>query len=282
MNQAKDFTTRSGLIVKVCLVFVFVSQALTAQDLYDLKNSREFSGYLMQSGQFSLAVPEFRRVLFFCPDDSLARINLLIALRRSGDPAGALDQLKTWFGTEPPRSFAIEGIKSSIMDQRFDLASDLLESAPDIPETEQAYYRMGLGLLTWSGDENTLPEEGRDPSPGYAKLLDVRTQASQMKMKSPALALAMSAVIPGLGKVYSKDWKDGLFSLMFIGGNVLQAYRGFSKFGTGNPYGWIFGTLAVGFYGANLYGSWKSAADFNRRQLEYIQDETGKLLHSRF
>jgi hypothetical protein len=39
--------------------------------------------------------------------------------------------------------------------------------------------------------------------------------------------------------------------------------------------------MAFGFYSANLFGSWKSAGDYNQKQLDRIKHETEGYLFNR-
>jgi cellobiose phosphorylase len=100
--------------------------------------------------------------------------------------------------------------------------------------------------------------------------------------KSPALAMAFSMVIPGSGKIYSGDWKDGLFAMLMIGSMTYESYVGFHTRGTRSVLGWVFAGLSVGFYGGNIYGSYHSAQRYNARQNLNIHNESEKLVISDF
>jgi len=76
--------------------------------------------------------------------------------------------------------------------------------------------------------------------------------------KKPWLAAVSSAVVPGLGKVYTGAWKDGVYAFMVVSAFTwftyqTTAHKGFS------PYTVLYGSLAGTFYLGNIYGSWKSA-----------------------
>src|SRR5690606_34905714 len=95
-----------------------------------------------------------------------------------------------------------------------------------------------------------------------------------LKRKSPAVAGIMSAVIPGSGRVYARDYKDGLISLLFIGGTAFQSYRRFHDKGIKSVGGWIYGGISFGFYVANIYGSVQSAKIFNAKQNKTLNAKT--------
>jgi hypothetical protein len=73
--------------------------------------------------------------------------------------------------------------------------------------------------------------------------------------KSPALAAALSMVIPGLGRVYLGRWPDGLMSFLVIGSTAALAAQGFYAEGERSVRGWILGGLAGLLYAGNVYGS---------------------------
>ncbi len=75
--------------------------------------------------------------------------------------------------------------------------------------------------------------------------------------KSPWLAAVSSGVIPGMGKVYTGEWKDGLYACVIVTAFSWLAYRSVQKASV--PYTAFYGSMALSFYLGNIYGSWKSA-----------------------
>jgi TM2 domain-containing membrane protein YozV len=73
--------------------------------------------------------------------------------------------------------------------------------------------------------------------------------------KSPALAAALSMVVPGLGRVYIGRWPDGIMSFLLIGTTAFLAAQGFYSEGEGSVRGWILGGVAGLLYAGNVYGS---------------------------
>ena len=53
--------------------------------------------------------------------------------------------------------------------------------------------------------------------------------------------------------------------MVLVGATGIQAYRGFNEKGVKSAYGWIFGGFGAGLYLGNIYGSFKSAKDFNHK-----------------
>jgi TM2 domain-containing membrane protein YozV len=81
--------------------------------------------------------------------------------------------------------------------------------------------------------------------------------------KSPALAGILSAVVPGSGKMYVREWGDGITALLVTGLFAFLAYDNFRA--NHNTRAWIFTGLGAFFYAGNIYGSVASAQIFNAR-----------------
>jgi hypothetical protein len=103
-----------------------------------------------------------------------------------------------------------------------------------------------------------------------SRLAALISETETIKHKHPALAAGMSALIPGLGKFYTGDWKDAIIALVTVGVTGYQSYRGFNRNGINSGYGWIYGSLAAGFYLGNIYGSASSAKRFNKREIDKV------------
>lgn len=85
--------------------------------------------------------------------------------------------------------------------------------------------------------------------------------------KSPWLAGALSAVVPGLGRVYIGRWPDGMMSFLLVGLTGGLAAQGFYEQGRGSVRGWILGSVAALLYAGNVYGS-AIGAVVQRREAE--------------
>ena len=80
-------------------------------------------------------------------------------------------------------------------------------------------------------------------------------QREALPSKSPWLAAGLSAVVPGLGRVYIGRWQDGLVSFLLVGVAAALATQGFYEDGTSSVRGWILASTAGLFYAGNVYGS---------------------------
>jgi len=278
MTLLRKFISLAAIIQ--CLVI----QA-KGQNLYDFEHSREYAAFLLQSRQYKLAAMELERLHFMQPQNTEFRRDLIRAYRYSGQYSQGLDRLEKWSPEyRNDSSLFTESLKLNLLNGNFRETLYSLNGQNIINESDENYYRLsGLALMkNWNGAFEFIGSVNDSGQDGFNSLSSKVEQYSQIKFKKPGAALALSAVIPGLGKIYSNDWKDGLISFLFVATNAFQAYRGFSKDGVTSVYGWVFGTLSFGFYAGNLYGSWKSARDYNSRSEEALYHEIEHFIFDRF
>jgi hypothetical protein len=132
---------------------------------------------------------------------------------------------------------------------------------------------------SWPAAQNTLsqwPDNAR-----MARKADMERlvqKGLRTRYKKPGVAMALSFVLPGAGKAYSNQWKDGAISLLFVGLNTWQAYRRFDQEGLDTFWGWIHGGFALGFYVGNLYGSHKAARLYNEKKRRDLYHETKQIV----
>ncbi|MFH1041549.1 MAG: hypothetical protein V1773_10170 [bacterium] len=81
------------------------------------------------------------------------------------------------------------------------------------------------------------------------------------KYKSPLTAGLLSSIIPGLGKIYTKNYSDGVTAFLVSGVLGYLAYDNFRA--KHNTRAWIFAGLGGLFYAGNIYGAAASANIYN-------------------
>lgn len=80
-------------------------------------------------------------------------------------------------------------------------------------------------------------------------------QLKKVKHRSPVLAGALSAIVPGLGKVYAGKTKQGIASFFPVALLGLQAYENIHKRGIKNGFSIFYTGLFSVFYIGNIWGS---------------------------
>jgi tetratricopeptide (TPR) repeat protein len=184
-----------------------------------------------RSGAFSEAVTEYKRFLFFNPEDARAgevrsRLGFcLLAEGRHGEGLAALRQAAA--GEEPER-----------LERRLDLVRALLEAGKDT-EAELELLRLraffgdregGLFLYLavlridqgrWAEAEEALAQAFPDAE--LQPLRELLAEARRSRPKSPRAARLLSAFLPGAGQAYTGEVPDALNALAVNGGIAVLA-----------------------------------------------------------
>lgn len=87
------------------------------------------------------------------------------------------------------------------------------------------------------------------------ELMALRDRIGNFKPKSPALAGLLSALVPGLGKIYSGHIGAGVSTFFMVTTLCAITWENYHKAGSTNPKTWIYGSAFALTYSANIYGS---------------------------
>ncbi|MGZ5243374.1 MAG: hypothetical protein ACXWDO_10805 [Bacteroidia bacterium] len=262
-------------------------QNAIAQDIYDLPNSKKYARFLLQQKQYTQAAEEWENILKREKSDTNNYL-LLHTYRLGGMYNSGENFAEKHFSANPymaTHAFTEEYVKTLLQNNSLVKAQYLLVSdSTNLDTSRKADYTFQSYILhaDWQAarklfDENKNLSAHKDNS--YQSIL---LRAENQRHKNPALATTLSVVIPGLGKVYTEDWKDGAVAFFLVSSSALQAYWGFREKGTSSVYGWIFGGVALGYYTGNIYGSYKSAKRFNQRQQAIILQDAKRIIFSAY
>ncbi|MCH8905062.1 MAG: hypothetical protein IIA45_14240 [Bacteroidetes bacterium] len=267
------------------LLSLFIG-TLNAQNIFDLKNSLKFANYLSKTQQFELAAHEYERIHFMVPRDDSIKLLLVLSYRLAGNFNKSLTTNERFNSdlANMHESFAREYIKSLILTKSYEKAGFFLQNNQDMQDFDKLIMQLNISLLdrNWSHANETLKNSTIEKTSLLMEYEMVINNSLNLKHRSPALAMSLSTIIPGMGKVYANDWVDGFVSLLLISSAGYQSYSGFKNKGVESVYGWIYGGLAFGFYTGNIYGSYKSAKIFNKKQEDSIIREVENIIHRNF
>ena len=248
---------------------LFTFHFCRAQNLFDLQHTKSFADYLYQSGQYKLAAEECERWLFLQPESDSASLLLMKSYRKGGMYQQGISKTKMIFPDyekmNPP--IAKEYSILLLLNRNFSQADSFLKTETVFSNEDKDYLLMNKNLMqkNWKGAEQIYLKNNYSDTRAFAPYSIVFNEYKELPHRSAALAMTMSTIVPGTGKFYTGDWKDAIFSIVLIGASGVQAYRGFNEKGVKSAYGWIFGGFGAGLYLGNIYGSFKSAKDFNHK-----------------
>ena len=119
---------------------------------------------------------------------------------------------------------------------------------------DPAAFKSAAGSFGYS--DFTIAEAER-------KLDEIYQYRYETKPKSPLLAAAASAVVPGLGKVYAGKVGEGIASFLLVGAMGAITAEHWVKDGPGDWKTIVPGILCAGLYIGNVYGSYMSVSIAN-------------------
>lgn len=264
---------------------IIFSANCRSQDIYDQENSLKYADFLFSGQQYTLAAEEYERLIYFDKHNPLFRTRLIMSYRLSGDLKSGIKRIYSLYGDSlqyMPERIASEFTVMELLTDSVPVAMNFIGLNTTIDRPQKAIY-TGYGMLL-SGDY-------RKSSVFYKKCMEENIQiplnvlmlseeAERVKFKSPFLAGSLSAIVPGSGKFYTKNWTDGIISFLFVATNTWQAYRGFSTGGIRSGYGWVFTGLSSSFYIGNIFGSAKAARRYNENKKSQINNRIYEIIRS--
>lgn len=273
---------KKTLFFTILLVNSLIASA--QKDLYNYENSRKFGEYLLKSGQFELATKEYERLVFLNPTNDTIKLNLLRAYRLNEKfETGILRTQQLFPATEKlPFQHSIEYSKLLMNDRQWATANSFWEISENMPADDKQLFRTSASIFNTDFETaKTYLQLINDSTNVLAINYDqIVNEGLNGKRKSPFLAGALSTIVPGLGRTYTGDWKDGIVSLIFTAGMAFQSYRGFNSDGIKSAKGWIYGGIGTGFYLGNIYGSVKSAKNKNKKKINLLQHEASTFFNA--
>ncbi len=268
-----------------------ISNLSFSQNIFDLNNSVKYAEHLFKTGDYSSAAKEYERLTILVPDSSEYSFLLLQSYKHSKQIDKGKEKAVEIFGNEYvvyPHDVIYIYLQFLILQDNYSECHKILKTQTKLTIEEHQEFTLALYLLEKQTDSagtfiNTTfcsknTNEENSISDKFSELTSLFYTQKKVKYKKPVVASLLSTVLPGLGKIYTNDIKNGLGVLSIISLYSWQSYRGFKHEGVKSFYGWSFGALATGFYIGNVYGSHQSAVRENEFQNKNIAKEVKKII----
>lgn len=231
---------------------------------YSVENRLQFGDYLFCSGDYIRAIDEYKSVLNEKENDSL-KFKIALAYQK----INRFNDSEKYFGMLSKNS-------SLINEANFEYYRSIYLSG-FFTRLRGEYYLSSFNNSDYDNDIQKLVNLSKlyssseiDDSVSFfkpfnnnesIKLLKFYLRKKNLESKSPALAAIMSAVVPGLGKVYTENYGDGITAFLMIG---VLTFLSIDNFQANHDFrGWLFAGIAAYFYAGNVYGSAASAQIYN-------------------
>ncbi len=268
---------------KIFILFIILDlgSSIYGQNLYDENNTQKFADFLFNTQQFDFASQEYERLVFMNNHRTDYKLQLIRSYRLNNQLIIAENRFLDFYKDslcllDKARLKIYFAILFSKDEQA--KAQQYLNCNSIVDTQAKSFLQTSIYLLDRKWNlANSMIEKDEDLKSYFGPL--AYNKAFQ-KHKSPFLAASLSILVPGLGKVYTGFWKDGLISFLFVAANSFQAYRSFSKYGVHQTFGWVFGGFALGFYSGNIYGSIRSAKKFNFQSDEKTDNTVKNIIFS--
>ncbi len=269
------------LLFLLLLSLLRPANLFSAQILIDGQRQFQYALETMRQGDYTRAVTEFERFLYFFPKDKdVPRARYLIGLCHM--KAKSYESSRKAFEAvyKKHRAEALGGNALLLIGETYyqqGLSAEaaryfqkILESYPQASLTNAARYRLGWTHLQadrWR-EASKVFKGVQESSPLYPSAQDLATNSLKgegLSFKDPAAAGAL-AIIPGLGHVYTSRYKDALISFLVNGLLIWATVEAFNE--DHEVLGGILGFVGLGFYSGNIYSAVSSAHKYNLKVKE--------------
>lgn len=258
-------------------ILSFEAYSQLGQSAIDSTKSAGFAKFLYDQKLYDLAAQEYERLTFLYPTEKKHLLTLFKCYRQLNQYEKI--EVKAKNANIENEEVLKEYILSLALNDQVSIANLIYSEKSTILNPATA-SRMALDLDVLSG--NYIEAEKKYTGlglnePGYYQLI---LDGQNQKRKSPFVAGMLSTVVPGMGRVYAKDYKDGIISFLFIATTAYQSYSRFNRNGTKSVGGWIYGGLSLGFYIGNIYGSIKSAKNYNKKIKSKLNEKSRSYINT--
>jgi tetratricopeptide (TPR) repeat protein len=230
--------------------------------------------HLAKQGNYDAAITEYKRFLFFHPDDPRigeVYYNIGLAYKAQGLWTEAVTALRTAtslaINNETKSEYQLALAVTLIATENYDLAQlELIKVVlrkPSVPLYRRALFLQGVAYIyqfRWEEARGVLQDYTPDE-----KLDGLFEAALNIPQKSIKVAQVLSTIFPGAGHIYAGDWRDGLnafllngaFAFLTIDAVLAEHYTDAALWG---------GLIFWRYYRGNTFHAEEAAKQFNLRQ----------------
>jgi TolA-binding protein len=241
-----------------------------------------FAEQLMREGEYFRAITEYRRFLFYYPDDprrAMVHFSIGLAFYRGESYVEALQTFQEVTKRYPNTAYGKQAwlwqgeslIRRGQYTTAEQLYTEITERFPHDKIGQQARYQRAWTLLyrrQWR-DAATQFQQVPPDSDLYqsAQLLTQEALVGErLPTKSPVLAGLFSGILPGSGQLYNGRLGDALLAFflntLFIIGAVEAVHS------NAPAVAGILSFFEAGWYAGNVYGAINGANKYNRHTTE--------------
>ena len=255
---------KNRILFLASFLFLAFQAQIYSQDLFSPQNRLKFGNQLFKEKDYLRAVIEFTEYLKTNDNDTV-RFNIARSYFGMKKYSQASDNYKTLLSSFTLQDEARFGIiKSSFFAGDFDFLRNYSLSSPYFTPAYETEIKRLINI-TYLLDKSAQLDASKIipvfPAEVQPKLMDLIQMKNNPPYKSSTTAALLSAAVPGLGKIYIKEYTDGLIA---FAATALSVYLAVDNFNSGHNFkGWLFTGVGAFFYGGSIYGSAAGAQIYN-------------------
>jgi hypothetical protein len=242
------------------LFFILLQNFLFPQDvnLYSPENRKLFGDYLYCQKDYLRAIDEYEAIPDIMPNDTI-RFKIGLSYLKMGKYDSASEsfsqiKLTSFFYNNAKMEF----FKSQFLSGNFDTLNRGINYYLPVKQLNAFSYLLDYKPLPIK-DKFLSSFEGGDK----VVLSDFYERKLNPPYKSELTSVLLSTIIPGAGKIYTKEYSDGIIAFLVTS---IMGYISYTDFKADHKFrGWLFAGLSAFFYGGNIYGSAASAQIYNAK-----------------
>lgn len=241
-------------------------------------NRKNFADYLYCEQDYLRAAEEYCAL-----DDSFLTDTILYKIAKCYSVIGELENSLNYFFRISYSSFFYDNAKREI-GRIYYLNGDESSLEKLIDERENSFtalLKLKIALNLSKNKTDVSIDELSDYDEDFILLRKFYLQRKNPDYKSELLSGILSTIVPGSGKIYTKQYGDGITAFILTG---LFAYLAYDNFNNNHNFrGYLFTGIAGGFYLGNIYGSVASAQIFNAKvDFNFIKELSDFLINRNY
>ena len=221
------------------------------------KNFKLFADHLFCEKDYLRAADEYERYLTTNSDDTV-KFKIALAYQGMDKLIIAENKLADLFHSSLSDAAHLEFYKTLFLEGKYDELQKKYSEEIKLDGIEKLY------LLSYFFSDRNLPDRNTFIFKFHSNEVEnFYDRKIDPPFKSSVTAGILSALIPGLGKVYTGEIGDGITAFLATG---ILSYLSYTNFNHHHDFrGWLFGGLGALFYAGNIYGSAASAKVYNAK-----------------
>ncbi len=242
------------------------AQGKVINSFHSPANVKKFADFLFCQKDYLRSFYEYRNYLKHESNDTV-RFKIAIGFQQMKRYTEALGDFKgLFFNSKFVNSARNEFFKTLFLDDSLNYIRQIYNS-PFYQTDDSLKIPLKLSLSASLLLIDPLPDSSlfsrAFSTNASKKMLVLYLRRRTLSYKDPATAALLSTVVPGLGKIYTENYSDGITAFLFT---TVLGYIAYDNFRAHHLFrAWLFAGLTGLFYGGNIYGSYSAAQIFNAK-----------------